>query len=170
MKESKGSFGDIHESILFSTWKLQNEVIVWTDMTWSCPWTKVCGWVEDGTKIYGKSGIVPEWRARKKLNLDRKKGRKIEIRVETEKVGGQQTGHALPWGRPLHGLEDDHLYMRIVMWPWSLLNSPRQEVLSDRPLLLSQTLQWMSLDPGAASTSKFPTPDQEGAGLHWYET
>ncbi len=33
---------------------------------------------------------------RMKLNLDRKKGRKIEIRVETEKVGGQQTGHALP--------------------------------------------------------------------------
>jgi len=118
-------------------------------------------------KIYGKSGIVPEWRARKKLNLDRKKGRKTEIRRETEKVGGQQTGHALPWGRPLHGLEEDHLYMRTVMWPWSLLSSPRQETLSGRPLLLSQTLQWLGLDPGSASTSKFPTPDEGGTALIW---
>lgn len=79
MKKSKGSYGDIHEYILFSTWNLQNEVIVWTDMSWSCPWTGM--WVgRRWYKIYGTSGIVPEWRARKNLNLDRKKGRKSEIR------------------------------------------------------------------------------------------
>ncbi len=62
-------------------------------------------------KIYGKSGIVPEGRARKKWNIDRKKGRKTEIRGETEKVGWAADRACCPmratsawiWGRsPLH--------------------------------------------------------------------
>jgi len=90
VKESKGSFGDIHEYILFSTWNLQKEVIVWTDMSWSCPWTKVCGWVEDGTKSTASQALYAnEELARSWILIERKGGKLRQEERQRRWVGSR---------------------------------------------------------------------------------